>query len=118
MQGSAAFFAPLTRTVPSSGSPPRITNLSMKSPCRHIVAGNTEEIVDGKGTGAGDEHRVAALLLFCDLVFCDLNRPAHVALGCLQSGGSHRPGDASSQHYEGNRGAISTGFEGTTGGVV
>jgi hypothetical protein len=29
MQGRAAFFAPLTRTVPSSGSPPRMTNLSM-----------------------------------------------------------------------------------------
>ena len=30
MQGSAAFLAPLTRTVPSSGSPPRMTNLSMR----------------------------------------------------------------------------------------
>src|ERR1035438_6949984 len=29
MQGSAAFFAPLIRTVPSSGLPPRITSLSM-----------------------------------------------------------------------------------------
>jgi len=29
MQGSAAFLAPLTRTVPSSGSPPRMTNLSI-----------------------------------------------------------------------------------------
>jgi hypothetical protein len=29
MQGSAEFFAPLTRIVPSSGFPPRITNLSM-----------------------------------------------------------------------------------------
>src|SRR5258708_25380156 len=29
MQGSAAFFAPLTRTVPSKGEPPRITSLSM-----------------------------------------------------------------------------------------
>src|SRR5277367_6396565 len=29
MQGSAEFFAPLTRIVPSSGLPPRITNLSM-----------------------------------------------------------------------------------------
>src|ERR1039458_282964 len=29
MQGSAAFFAPLIRTVPSSGLPPRITSLSI-----------------------------------------------------------------------------------------
>src|SRR5579863_79910 len=29
MQGSAAFFAPLTRIVPSSGSPPRMTSLSI-----------------------------------------------------------------------------------------
>src|SRR5438067_9872360 len=29
MAGSAAFFAPLMRTVPSSGFPPRMTNLSM-----------------------------------------------------------------------------------------
>src|SRR5579864_3335861 len=32
MQGSAAFFAPLMRTVPRSGSPPRITNLSIGNP--------------------------------------------------------------------------------------
>src|SRR5512140_1228035 len=31
MQGGAAFFAPETRTVPTSGLPPRITNLSMES---------------------------------------------------------------------------------------
>ena len=30
MQGSAAFFAPLTRMVPSSGSPPRMTSLSIE----------------------------------------------------------------------------------------
>jgi hypothetical protein len=30
MQGSAEFFAPETRTVPTSGLPPRMTNLSMK----------------------------------------------------------------------------------------
>ena len=29
MQGRAAFFAPLTRTVPRRGSPPRMTNLSI-----------------------------------------------------------------------------------------
>ena len=29
MAGSAAFFAPLIRTVPSSGLPPRMTNLSI-----------------------------------------------------------------------------------------
>ena len=30
MAGSAAFLAPLMRTVPSSGLPPRMTNLSMR----------------------------------------------------------------------------------------
>src|SRR6478736_2643950 len=30
MAGSAAFLAPLTRIVPSSGLPPRITNLSIR----------------------------------------------------------------------------------------
>src|SRR5580658_3684672 len=39
MQGRAAFFAPLTRTVPRSGSPPRITNLSMGESRTAIVAG-------------------------------------------------------------------------------
>jgi hypothetical protein len=29
MAGKAAFLAPLTRMVPSSGFPPRITNLSI-----------------------------------------------------------------------------------------
>ena len=29
MQGSAEFFAPETRMVPTSGLPPRMTNLSM-----------------------------------------------------------------------------------------
>jgi hypothetical protein len=31
MQGSAEFFAPDMRMVPTSGLPPRITNLSMKN---------------------------------------------------------------------------------------
>jgi hypothetical protein len=31
MQGSAEFLAPETRMVPTSGLPPRMTNLSMKS---------------------------------------------------------------------------------------
>jgi hypothetical protein len=31
MQGSAEFFAPEMRTVPTSGLLPRMTNLSMKS---------------------------------------------------------------------------------------
>ena len=39
MQGSAAFFAPLTRTVPSSGSPPRITNLSMNESLHGYCSG-------------------------------------------------------------------------------
>src|ERR1700722_2211459 len=47
MQGSAAFFAPLTRTVPSSGSPPRITNLSMT---RFIVAVEGAWVVNCWGT--------------------------------------------------------------------
>jgi hypothetical protein len=31
MQGSAEFLAPETRMVPTSGLPPRMTNLSMKA---------------------------------------------------------------------------------------
>jgi hypothetical protein len=36
MHGNAAFFAPLIRTVPSSGFPPRITNLSMMRPDKNF----------------------------------------------------------------------------------
>ena len=32
MQGSAEFFAPETRIVPTSGLPPRMTNLSIEMP--------------------------------------------------------------------------------------
>src|SRR3954447_4583100 len=38
MAGSAAFLAPLMRTVPSRGFPPRITNLSMLLDCLSNVA--------------------------------------------------------------------------------
>src|SRR5215467_9721468 len=51
MQGSAAFFAPLMWTVPRRGSPPRMTNLSMKMSPPVIVAAFGAGDADGEGTG-------------------------------------------------------------------
>src|SRR5579863_2280243 len=61
MQGSAEFFAPDTRMVPTSGLPPRMTNLSMELtlPLKHqfnwLVAQVPQGIrtVPGRGSRAG-----------------------------------------------------------------
>ena len=66
MAGSAAFFAPLTRTVPSSGLPPRMTNLSMEG-CPNLNTANAELVNHGadlNSTGSVGRSGAGRLLTF------------------------------------------------------
>ena len=59
MAGSAAFLAPLTRIVPSSGLPPRITNLSIRPSILMAKAEKrVREIVTPEDTACGGLVRV------------------------------------------------------------
>jgi hypothetical protein len=61
MQGSAEFFAPETLMVPSSGLPPRITNLFMWIVYGEGVRKGVMRRVRGEGEGRGrrEEGRVS-----------------------------------------------------------
>src|SRR5580700_11165638 len=142
MQGSAAFFAPLTRTVPRSGSPPRITNLTMDGSLQGYCSGDVAaELLLGLArvrvarikntinhTGQGG-HRGKPQLLAknarngapgysCSLYFCQFDGLADVAFCFFQGGGGLGFVYACGQHYYGHGSSVAGGFQSAGGCVV
>src|ERR1035437_7847226 len=139
MQGSAAFLAPLTRTVPSSGSPPRMTNLSMDESLQGYCSGECAGgLLIGRARAKAINHRghwghrgksppsTRSGQVFSQrtremghpLTLCYRDGLADVAFGFLQRGGGLRSLHAGGPHHDRDRGSIAGGFESLARRVV
>ena len=122
MQGSAAFFAPLTRTVPRSGSPPRMTNLSMNESLQGYCSGEfASQLLTGRARedeSTTEDTEDTEEIFVSRLCFRQCYGLADVAFGLLQGGGGLGSVHARRQHYDRDRGAIAAGCESVAGRLV
>src|SRR5207248_1235997 len=95
--GSAAFLAPETRTVPSSGLPPRITNLSIENGLFYVVA-----IPIVRATGNAESMAEPLARRF----FGEPNRPPHVAARGLERSRRHPDLHSGGERHQGHGHAV------------
>src|ERR1039458_5231911 len=122
MQGSAAFFAPLMRTVPRSGSPPRITNLSMNESLHGYCSGEcASQVLTGRAReneSTTEDTEDTEEIFVSRLCLRQCYSVANMTVRFLQSGNGLGSAYARGQHHDRDWGSIAAGCESVAGGVV
>src|ERR1035438_1048950 len=112
MQGRAEFLAPDMRTVPTSGFPPRITNLSIKTKTPGLFSlrpgAHATSTQRGCGISGANCNQTSCRLQFENVV---LNGQTHIPIRLGQPANSFRLIDFGFQHHKRYRNTAARAFD-------